>query len=118
WMESPMDQLEQILKVLADKNRMRIIKLLENKKLCVCEITFVLGIKQPSVSRHLKKLRESGIIQEEKNGYWKDYSLVKSDTPYTKLLRQNFRSWLNNDPVILKDRAKLKKADRNSICCQ
>ena len=63
-----MRNLEQILKVLADKNRMRIIKLLEQRKMCVCELTFILGIKQPSVSRHLKKLRESGLIQEEKNG--------------------------------------------------
>jgi ArsR family transcriptional regulator len=112
-----MKDLEQVLKVLADKNRMRIVKLLEIRKMCVCELTYILGIKQPSVSRHLKKLRESGIIEEEKNGYWKDYYLAKSDEMYTQLLIKNFKSWLNNDPIIKKDLGKLNKAKREKLCC-
>ncbi len=113
-----MRDLEQILKVLADKNRMRIIKLLEQRKMCVCELTFILGIKQPSVSRHLKKLRESGLIQEEKNGYWKDYYLTKKNGSYAQLLTKSFKSWLNDDPVIKTDLSKLNKAKRKSLCCK
>lgn len=111
-----MRDLEQILKVLADKNRMRIIKLLERRKMCVCELTFILGIKQPSVSRHLKKLRESGIIQEEKNGYWTDYYLTNKNRRYAQLLTRSFKSWLNDDPVIKTDLSKLNKAKREILC--
>lgn len=113
-----MKDLEQILKVLADKNRMRIIKLLEKRKMCVCELTYILGIKQPSVSRHLKKLRECGIIQEEKNSYWKDYYLIKKNGSYTRLLTNSFKSWLNDDPIIKKDLSKLDKAKRELLCCK
>ncbi len=113
-----MKNLEKILKVLADKNRMRIIKLLENRKMCVCELTFILGIKQPSVSRHLKKLRECGVIQEERNGYWKDYYLTKNNGSYTRLLTKSFKSWLNDDLVIKKDLSKLNKAKREVLCCK
>ena len=59
---------EKVLKAVADRNRLRILKLLESKHMCVCELAFVLGIKQPSVSRHLKKLKEAGLIDNEQDG--------------------------------------------------
>jgi ArsR family transcriptional regulator len=55
--------LEKTLKASADKNRIRILKLLENKKMCVCELSHVLGIAQPSVSRHLKKLKSANLLR-------------------------------------------------------
>ena len=42
-----MKELEKLLKALADKNRLRILKLLEVRKMCVCELASVLGITQP-----------------------------------------------------------------------
>lgn len=113
-----MRELEQILKVLADKNRMRIVKLLERRSMCVCELAFVLGIKQPSVSRHLKRMKECGLIREEQNSYWKDYSLSRNNGVYTRMLAKSFQAWLNDDPLIKADLAKLKKADRNRLCCR
>ncbi|MCA9395058.1 MAG: winged helix-turn-helix transcriptional regulator [Candidatus Omnitrophica bacterium] len=113
-----MQELEQILKVLADKNRMRIIKLLEQRPMCVCELAYVLGIKQPSVSRHLKKMKACGVIREEQNSYWKDYSLAMNKGGYTRSLTRNFKTWLNEDPVVKQDRARLRKADRNTLCCR
>ena len=57
-----MEILDKTLKAFADSNRLRILKLLEKKKMCVCELAFVLGITQPSVSKHLKKLTSTGLI--------------------------------------------------------
>ena len=114
-----MKELERILKVLADKNRMRIIKLLERKKLCVCEIAFVLGIKQPSASRHLKKLKEAGILKEEQESFWTNYLLKSShDNHVLRSLLSSAKTWLTNDPQITKDLKKLRQANRNNLCCR
>ena len=53
-----MRELMLVLKAVADKNRMRILKMLEQKSMCVCELAAVLGIKQPSVSKHLSHFKK------------------------------------------------------------
>lgn len=58
----------KILKALADENRLRIVSLLNQKSLCVCEIEFVLDMTQSNVSRHLGKLKEAGLVETEKRG--------------------------------------------------
>ena len=70
------NNFEKVLKAYADKNRLRILKLLEKKKMCVCELAFVLDIAQPSVSRHLKKLRSAGLIDSEPDGFWTNYYIA------------------------------------------
>ncbi len=61
-------ELIKILKALADENRIRILNLLNTRKLCVCEIEKVLGMNQSNASRHLMKLKEAGLIDSEKLG--------------------------------------------------
>ncbi len=56
----------KILKALADETRMRLLNLLYDKKLCVCELEESLGLNQTNVSRHLNKLKDAGILQSEK----------------------------------------------------
>ncbi|GEK30422.1 hypothetical protein KZO01_07310 [Kurthia zopfii] len=73
--------LEQQLKVLGDLNRLKIIAMLKNGELCVCEFTDVLQISQPAVSQHLKKLKESNIIQERKEGTWKYFRINENLAP-------------------------------------
>ena len=64
-----------ILKALADENRIRILNLLRNGELCVCDIEAVLGIKQSNASRHLNRLKIAGIIVSEKKSQWVYYRL-------------------------------------------
>jgi ArsR family transcriptional regulator len=64
-----------IFKALADENRIRILNLLKNGELCVCDIEAVLGIKQSNTSRHLNKLKMAGIIVSEKKSQWVYYRL-------------------------------------------
>jgi ArsR family transcriptional regulator, arsenate/arsenite/antimonite-responsive transcriptional repressor len=68
-----------ILKALADENRIRILNLLRNGELCVCDIEAVLGIKQSNASRHLTRLKMAEIIVSEKKSQWVYYRL-KDDT--------------------------------------
>jgi ArsR family transcriptional regulator, arsenate/arsenite/antimonite-responsive transcriptional repressor len=64
-----------IFKSLADENRIRILNLLRNGELCVCDIEAVLDVKQSNVSRHLNKLKMAEIIVSEKKSQWVYYRL-------------------------------------------
>lgn len=109
--------LERTLKALADGNRLRIIALLAEQKLCVCELANILRITQPSVSKHLKKLKQAGIIKSEQNGLWTDYGLSRSDHTTAALLKIT-QAVMKDDPIRQNDRTAAKKADRNRICCR
>ncbi|MDX9703082.1 MAG: metalloregulator ArsR/SmtB family transcription factor [Candidatus Auribacterota bacterium] len=111
-----MNNLLKCLKALADKNRLRIVKLLQNKKMCVCEIADVLGVSQPSVSRHLNKLKSAGLICSEQEGFWTNYYIKDADTMYGRILLSNIREWINEDRIVAEDLIKAKESDRNSIC--
>ncbi len=80
-----MESLETVadkLKLLGDKTRLHILSLLKEDPCCVCEIVAVLGMSQPSVSQHLRKLKDAGLILENRRGQWVFYSLNVEDKPY------------------------------------
>ncbi len=56
---------------------MKILKLLGEKNLCVCELQFLLGLSQPAVSHHLKVLSNAGLIGSEKEGLFVNYFLER-----------------------------------------
>ncbi|OCS84644.1 ArsR/SmtB family transcription factor [Caryophanon tenue] len=72
--------MEKQLKAVADLNRLKILACLKNGEVCVCDFTDVLGISQPAVSQHLRKLKEADIIQERKVGTWKHYRIAETQT--------------------------------------
>jgi ArsR family transcriptional regulator len=64
-------ELERLFRVLADRHRLRILNILiraGGAPVCVCEFTDQLGLAQPTVSYHLKQLREAGLLEREKRG--------------------------------------------------
>ena len=67
----------KILKILGDPARLRLFKILTCKELCVCEIEEVTGLKQPTVSQQLKRLKEADLVKERNEGKWAYYSLNK-----------------------------------------
>ncbi len=74
-----MEQLTTVFKALSDGTRIRIIKLLEQGELCVCDIVAALDIVQPKASFHLGVLWEAGLIRDRKQGKWMHYRLNESD---------------------------------------
>ena len=71
-----MENIVAIAKVLSDINRIKILGLLlRNKELCVCEFCDTLNLSQPLVSRHLKQIKASGMINSKQEGKWVIYSL-------------------------------------------
>ena len=111
-----MRHLEKIFKALSDRSRIRILKMLEVKPMCVCEVTHILGIAQSSVSRHLGILRDAGFINDEKEGLWVNYALVASTDDIVATIMTGLRRWGNEDVQIAEDREKAWAVNRNEIC--
>jgi len=63
-------------KVLADETRLRILKLLEVREMCVCEIMVALDLTQPTASHHLGLLENEGLIKDRREGKWVFYSIA------------------------------------------
>ena len=71
------DELAAMLKILADPTRLRIVSMLASTdEVCACDVTEPLGVSQPTVSHHMKTLREHGYIESEKRGKWVYHRLV------------------------------------------
>ena len=107
----------KVMKALSDPNRVRIVKLLQYRVLCVCEIQELLGLAQSTVSKHLKLLEEARLIDFSKDGLWVNYRLSDGiGNPYAAALLDNLRGWLDDDPDLKDLAGRLPGVDRNSIC--
>jgi len=71
-------------KALADEKRIRIIKLLMNKEMCICELMVCLDMTQPNLSHHIQILENVGIVQRKKKGKWA-YCSIADKTEIEKL---------------------------------
>jgi ArsR family transcriptional regulator len=70
-----MERLAQFFKALSDETRLRIMMLLTQGELCVCDLMFVLDEPQSKVSRHLAYLKHSGLTNSKRAGVWMHYCL-------------------------------------------
>jgi ArsR family transcriptional regulator len=77
------EALATLFRALGDPSRVRIVNLLatSDEPICVCELTDPLGLSQGTVSFHLKKLREAGLIEREQRGTWAYYSIRPGALP-------------------------------------
>jgi len=64
-----------LLKILGDKTRLTMVAMLKQRECCVCEFLEVFEMSQPSISQHLRKLKDAGLVKEERRGQWIYYSL-------------------------------------------
>ena len=107
----------KVMKALSDPNRVKILKLLQQKMMCVCELKSAIGISQPSVSKHLKILEEAGLVDYQKDGLWVNYFLADGNhSPYAASLLGNIRHWLDDDPQIAELVKKAPLLNREEIC--
>ena len=90
-----MKEATALFRLLGDEARLRILRLLGRQRLNVTELTSILGIAQPGVSRHLRLLREGGLVEEERDRGWTYYALRKDGGPLSttwKALRRELRA--------------------------
>ena len=83
-----MNKLLNYFKVLSDETRLRIMILLFHNELCVCQLTGITGISQPNVSKHLAKLRDIGLVKDERKEQYTFYSLNIEDQILEEILKK------------------------------
>ena len=71
-----------VLKLLGDKTRLTMVKMLDSHDCCVCEFVGIFKMSQPAISQHLRKLKDAGIVKETRRGQWIIYSLNKNSEYY------------------------------------
>ena len=96
-----MDALSDFLKLtraLSEPNRVKILKLLQQRPMFVSELQYALEIAQPTVSKHLKVLEEAGLIAFLKHGRWVRYHLTEDAmSPYAASILGNLKHWFDKD---------------------
>ena len=102
-----------IYKALGDENRLRILLMLKERPLCVCEIHEVLDIALSTISAHLKLMKNTGLIEDEKDGRWVIYRL--SENIYIQNLLANLQKELQSDQTFIHDRTKVSHITRE-VC--
>ena len=72
------DTLAQMFKALGDPNRVRLLSLIAaqpEREACICDLTEPVGLSQPTVSHHMKKLVDAGLVTREQRGKWAFYQV-------------------------------------------
>jgi len=114
-----MQEFIRVIRALSDPARVKIIKMLQRKMMCVCELQEALQISQSSVSKHLKILEDAGLAAHKKDGLWVNYYLSDGGkSPYASSLMGNLRHWLDDEPEVKKLIKRLPGIRREDICCK
>jgi ArsR family transcriptional regulator len=110
-----MRELVKIFKALSDGTRLRMMKLLQQRELCVYEIKQAMDISQTRASRNLGILKNACLISDRRDGLWVHYSINKDRAnEYHGSVGSLLERWLENEQVVLEDRKRLAKAKKLS----
>ncbi|WP_320043609.1 metalloregulator ArsR/SmtB family transcription factor [uncultured Desulfobacter sp.] len=106
----------KVMKALSDPNRVKMMKMLQHRPMCVCEIKEALGIAQSTASKHLKLLEDADLVIGFKDGLWVNYSLADgSSSPFAANMIGNLKHWLENEREIKELNQILPGIDRHDI---
>jgi len=111
-----MKEFNRVMKALSDPSRVKILKILEHRSMCVCELQTAIGAAQSTTSKHLKILEDAGLVESHKDGLWVNYTLADGrQSPYAASLLGNLRHWLNDDSEITAVMTTIDQIDRFEI---
>jgi ArsR family transcriptional regulator, arsenate/arsenite/antimonite-responsive transcriptional repressor len=106
-----------IFKALSDPNRIRIVKMLSERELCMCEVREVLDLSNSTVSKHLTILRDAGLVLDSKDGKWVNFQINnKSEQQFVRSLLGLIKNSFTDDEAIQDDAKKLLRVNRIKIC--
>ncbi len=107
----------RIFKALGDPNRIRIMKMMLERELCLCEVREVLDLSNSTVSKHLTILRDAGLLLDSKEGKWVNFRINdESADPLISSAIRLVRDSFADDDSVREDLKKVRKVDRKKIC--
>ncbi len=98
-----------VFKALSDETRLRILVLLSERELCVCQLESALGLSQVKVSRHLTVLRNAGVVNDRREGLWVFYSLTKPGNELERAIHKVLRNYFKKDSSFREDLSNMRK---------
>lgn len=105
--------VDRMFRAFSDPTRLRILNLLLQGELCVCEIVNTLRVPQPTASRHLAYLKKSGLVESRREGLWIHYQLAPASTAFHERLMDCLACCFQDVPQLAKDSKQLTR----SKCC-
>ena len=108
----------RVMKALSDPNRVRVLKLLQDEELCVCNIQGFLQLAQSTVSRHMKVLEDAGLVERRRQGTWIMYKLsAEHESEYEAAMLSHLEGWLEEDKELKQMRLQRDLIITNKIPC-
>ena len=111
-------ELIRILKALGDETRLRILNLLTQGELCVCEIQYALEATQSNISRHLKNLSVAGLLVSSKKAQWVSYKINEEIYLKFPFVQSLLESELDKLEFAKEDINKLAECQEQGIPCE
>lgn len=115
-MSAAIETTSTVFRAFADETRLRLLSLLAGGELCVCDLCEVLGVLQPSISRHLAYLQRAGLVRVRREGKWKYYSIADDLDGLRSSLVSCMKCCLEDLDVLRRDRQRLQKARKGGCC--
>jgi ArsR family transcriptional regulator len=104
-----------MFKAFSDPTRLRILHLLLNGELCVCDIVSVTRVPQPTASRHLAYLRRTGLVVKRRDRLWSYYKLAPATSSFHQSLIKCLKECFRDVPELASDARRLAQG---SVCCR
>jgi len=112
------NRVDVMFRAFSDRTRLRILHMLKDGELCVCDIVEVLGVPQPKASRHLAYLRKAGLVEVRKEGLWSYYKLTPSRSNFHEKLLECLACCFQDVPELAKDAKRLNLTEcSEGGCC-
>ncbi len=108
----------EVMKALADENRLRILNLLNRNLMCVCELETILELNQSNISRHLAKLRNMGIIVADKDAQWVHYKLDREFKKENPELWSHMEKIFKGISICIEDSKRYENYLEHGFTCQ
>jgi ArsR family transcriptional regulator len=106
-----------VFKALSDPNRIRIVKMLSERELCMCEVREMLNLSSSTVSEHLTILRNANLLLDSKEGKWVNFRLNnKSEQKFIRSVIALIKNSFEDDESIQEDSKKIHRVNRIKIC--
>lgn len=88
----------EIFKAMSEPTRLRILTLLTQRELCVCDLVSVLNQPQSTISRHMARLKAAGLVSDRREGLWIHYRLITDDSPLLASLKSILGDMSQKEP--------------------
>jgi ArsR family transcriptional regulator len=114
-----MESIIAFAQALGDQTRWRIVQLIADQPMCVCEIADILQMPQSSVSSHVQVIKKAGILDSERCEKWIYYRVAQNYRHLLLKLSEFFEVFPATDPVLQGDKKRAAKrlAERDESCC-